>query len=205
MAFACSCSGDVEHKVGRDVSEETPPILDQDTLRRIANDRREDEKAGLDVMDKFAAKFSVRSLRKKEIPAGVMEVRIWIGISPDTTRGLILMPREVKYLAPIGDVARQKLQPPRQLVPKSGWDEFWNVVRSSGLLEIPEEPQAERIEPRLDSDGITVEIKEGDVYRYIFYHAPCISQTEHATKLVTAVGAIGQNMGLDFYSCPTFQ
>lgn len=164
--------------------------------------RLEDETAVLDELDKFGAKFSVVSLRSKRLQEDDRELRIWVGFGPDKTRGLIVASNSAKYLLPIGDIGRETDMAAQSLVPASAWDSFWSGIIASGLLNLPKEPESEKIDPREDSDVIVVEMKDGSNYKYIVYGAPCHSQWRNAKTLVAAIAKISRGLQVDFYQCP---
>jgi hypothetical protein len=163
---------------------------------------RKEEVKIVDVLDHFAARSAVRSLRKKSLPHDVREVRIWLGFGPDVTRGLILGDSSASYLPPVGDVGREKRRPPQSLRPADGWGKFWSEMEESGLLELSEEPIAERVEPSNDSIVMVVEMKKGDDYRYLFYPSPCRSNWPSAKDLLRSVATIERSFGVEFYNCP---
>lgn len=200
MVIVGSCdSGNQELKNVN--AEPTPTPLDINVLFKKEKVRREGEEAGLDEIDRFASRYSVGSLREKRLPANAYELRIWIGISPNTTRGLILTENTARYLPPIGDIGQEKFEPARALVPASGWEAFWNDVGNSGLLYFPEEPEAEQVEPWNDSDVVIVEIRKGNNYRNVLYGFPCHSKGVQAKLLIDAITTISQHLGIEFYKC----
>jgi len=170
-------------------------------LLRKEKERIEDEVAALDEMDRFGAKHGIGSLREKRLPATVYELRIWIGVSPNTTRGLIIGEDTARYLPPIGDIGQEKYGPSRELRPASEWETFWNEVQRSGLLYFPTEPSAAKIEPWNDSDVVIVETRKGINYRSIMYGFPCKSTGAQAKLLLEAINNISGQLDIDFYRC----
>jgi len=181
----------------------TPPNLSEDAIRERERVRKEDEKAELDSMDQFAAKFSIASLRKQASSSGAREIRIWIGTSPDRTRGLILTDNAARYLAPIGETDRGGVHDSKSLSPPETWEKFWSESEVLQLLDLAEELPAERVDPRLDSDVVIVEFKQGAGYRYILYGAPCHSKGAQAKNLVRVMKKIDELLGIGFYNCPS--
>lgn len=200
MVFGSACENG-NQQFSNTNNERTPVPLDSKVLLKKEKDRREGEEAGLDEMDRFAARYSVGSLREKRLPANTYELRIWIGVSPDTTRGLILTENSALYLPPIGDIGQGRFEPARALAPETGWEAFWNDVGNSGLIYFPEEPEAEEVEPWNDSNVVIVEVRKGNNYRSVMYGFPCHSKRRQAKLLINAIIRVSQRLGIEFYSC----
>lgn len=156
----------------------------------------------LDEFDRFGKKYGVENLRKSVVDENNKEVRIWIGVSPSLTRGLLLSKNSATLLPPVGESESQKSYVVQRVTPRDGWIDLWNDSATAELLSLPDEPTAEWIEPYEDSDAVVVEIKTGDNYRTIMYGSPCSSRGENARKLTASISAIGAKLGTDFYKCP---
>lgn len=167
----------------------------------IEKDRLRDEGLILNEFDAFAAKSSIVGLRKKKLAKDAMEIRIWIGISPDDTRGIVMSQSDVKYLPPIGDVGREKLQSPIMLSPIEGQQKFWIRVEDSGILSIPPESIADKTDPQQDGNIVVVEVKRGSGYKYIVYGSLCRSRSRSAHQLIAAISSITQDLNFNFFNC----
>jgi Apolipoprotein N-acyltransferase len=121
-------------------------------------DRKEDEEFSLDEFDKVAARFSIDSLRKSKILADSFEARIWVGNFPETERGLILSENSAKFVPPTEQSENKEKLQVQSLTPIAGWESVQEDITS--LLNMPDEPPTERIEPANDSDAVIVEIKK---------------------------------------------
>lgn len=155
----------------------------------------------LDEIDTFSEKFRIGTLRKHAVVENDKEIRIWIGFSPSMTRGLLLSDNSASLLPPIGESEGGKDHRIQNLVPRDSWTALWKDAAIADLLSLPDEPTAEWIEPRDDSDAVIVEIKTGDNYRTMMYSSPCNSRAANARKLTAAISAIGAKLGTDFYKC----
>lgn len=158
----------------------------------------------LNELDNFAARSSIESLRKKILDKKDFEIRIWVGFSPNITRGLILEHnsiQRVSYLPPTGTDSFEKSSSIQILFPRSGWDEFWSEINTSGILSLPNDSDIEGVEPFPDSDVVLIEVKEGDKYRAFSYGAPCLSKASEAKQLVNSLLTISQNLNIKFYHC----
>jgi apolipoprotein N-acyltransferase len=164
-------------------------------------ERLAEEKAILDVLDHFAANYSIDSLRNKKVLANTREVRIWVGFGPDITRGLVLRNDHAEFLPPLGEGNNSRSRKSQIVKPSSGAGSFWSEIEEAGLLEFPKEPKSEWVEPRNDSNVVVVEVRNGEDYQYVVYGAPCNSKGLNATKLTSAIANIGEVLGTEFFKC----
>ncbi len=156
----------------------------------------------LDAIDQFAALHLVKSLRTKRVSSDSIELRIWVGFSPDVTRGLLLNKRvdscKSIYLPPELSDANK----PRDVGERAGCAGLWSLIENSGFMNLPDDSIVGSVEAKNDSDVVIVEVKEGDRYHYFKYSSPCDSELTEAKLLVDTLAKIGSELSLEFYPCP---
>lgn len=195
LVFASSCL-----RQGASIATPTPsPTLEPRIVEELESNRRKEEILGLDDLDRFGARFSIQSLRKTKLEDNDRELRVWVGFAPHVTRGLIISNDRATLLHPLGEP--EQVRKPQPVSPRSGWDRAWSLIEETGILKLREEKAMEAVEPFHDSTAVIVEMRTGNDYRYILYHAPCRSPRPESKQLVDAIATIGHEFSISFYDC----
>lgn len=191
---------------GSSSSNDKSSIVSRGNENNVSQPRPTDDEAlVLDEIDRFAAHYSISGLRKKTLSSDQTEIRIWVGFSPNITRGLIigrnLKLTEASYLPPIGENRKSKTGAAISKHPATGWDRLWADMNASAFMNLPDDPRVGKVEPYEDSDGVVVEVKTGEEYRWFEYASPCDSNTSEAKTLLSSLEMIGDRLGISFYQC----
>lgn len=140
-------------------------------------------------------------LRKKDLPPGDEEMRVWGGFGKTFLQGTILRKVGGHWIAMrlLSESHRGKRRDWTKVYPgpKKGWPAFWARAESLGIWTLPDDstlPQAGRQSVR-DGYSIVVETQRGGKYRVYAYENPrAQTQWTSAARILL----IGKLLGSEF-------
>ncbi len=142
-------------------------------------------------INQLAAKAGWKSLRVGPLPAGSLEIRIWI-ISMMPLRGYALRQDGShwtgSYLA--DTVQHTNLVMASNLTPKSGWDKLWSRLVQLDLLTLPDSCTLQGEKGFFDGVSYVVEMNHDGGYRTYQYGNPEEQTWPEAKKIQSIVEAL---------------
>jgi hypothetical protein len=161
------------------------------------------ERYGLPVLDKRADAAKLTKLRTVLLPAGDLEVRVWIGFGTDGEDGLILRRAAGKWSA-LHIHGMYERYPPEQYqetfilaAPKSGWGRAWQRLIEAGILALPDESSLPCGPALLDGIGYAVEVNMDEEYRLYSYGNPSYAKCDEAKQMMRIGRIIAEEFGLE--------
>jgi hypothetical protein len=164
------------------------------------------ERYGLQVLDERANAAKLQKLRTVLLPAGDLEVRVWIGFGTGGEDGLILRRAAGEWSA-LHIHGMFERYPPEKYqetfslaVPKSGWERAWQRLVDAGILALPDESTLECGPAILDGIGYAVETNMDEAYRLYSYGNPQYAKCGEAKRMMEIGRIISEEFGLEEFS-----
>ena len=120
------------------------------------------------TINERAREAKLPDLRSTSLAKDDVEMRMWSGFGLTELRGYVVKRLDGEWSASLLTRSRSKKRISNQgsqIVPKSGWEMFWQRITDEGLLILPDSSQLS--DGGLDPDGMcyVVEIRSGPSYR----------------------------------------
>jgi len=161
-------------------------------------------------------KVQWKPLREVGVPAGSLEVRVWIGFGLSSLQGYRLCrngdtwtgvyvnanhfaiqeiwlknQRQLnKKQKEIYESLYKESKPLYELTPQTGWENLWKKVEAFGILTLPDASTLPNRKNIRDGVGYVVEINDGEHYRTYLYSNPHYQEWPEATKILEIIATL---------------
>jgi hypothetical protein len=161
------------------------------------------ERHGLHVLDERAGETKLPKLRAVLLPAGDLEVRVWIGFGINGEDGLILQRSGGRWSALHLHGMFERYPPEKYqetfilAAPKSGWERAWQRLVGAGILVLPDEGSLQCGPVMADGIRYAVEVNTDDAYRLYSYGNPQYARCGEARQTMEIGRIISEEFGLE--------
>lgn len=154
------------------------------------------------AINPIIGKFEISNLRENYLSKDDFEVRVWVGTFE--IDGFILRHYNKTWSAIAIkeiDCKKESYYPKEKIykvgkfnlrIPKSGWENTWQKLVVSGILDLPNSDDKSYV----DGIGYAVETNQNGKYRIYFYSNPNHRKTEEAKQMMRIGEIIADEFGL---------
>jgi len=139
-----------------------------------------------------AKKSGLNDLRATSLPAGDLEVRVWVELSGRGWGGVVLRRIKGNWSAlQLRPMSKDETDNPTKHYPEpaQGWDEFWDRLVAEGILALPDSSCFKDYLAINDGIGYVVEINMDGIYRSYEYGNPELRTPDHGTTNPESIAA----------------
>jgi len=176
------------------------PLFTEEDIEKLRVEHLEN----LDFIDKRISNAGLRSLRRTKLKPNGVEIRIWDdGGSNPPLEGMILKKNNIEWVVKELRPTNSKQQWVLRRIPTSqvDWESVYSQLIENDIFTNISDTEVSVVEPFNDSKSVIIETLYEGKYRFYYFHAPCISKTDEAKKIVNILKILEDEFMFRVHPC----